>query len=99
MEAAVKELAKPVIVESEESNDADLDGIPDEFEDVDEENDFLSKDDMTEEFPALNDDDMDWKAVRMRGKDVMIRRLFQHMPNQRFFSVTWIKYHGLCVLV
>ena len=96
MATAVKELVKPKIIESEDS-DTDLDRIPDNFEDTAADQEFLLDDDMTKEFPELNEDELDWKAVNMRGKDVLIRCLFQHTPNQRFFSFTWIKVHGLCV--
>ncbi len=46
-----KEAAKPVIVESDDSEDTDLDGIPDQFQDADEDSDFMIEDDMTDEFP------------------------------------------------
>ncbi len=52
MQAAANESAKLVIIESEDS-DTDLDGIPDDFEDADQDSEFTLDDDMTGEFPQL----------------------------------------------
>ena len=96
LEATSKEAQKPILVETDSSDDTDLDGIPEKFEDADEEGEMMSEDDMSADFEQLQADTKNWTAVRMRGKDVLILCLFPNTPNQKFWPFTWIQIHGLC---